>query len=75
MKGFFFRIIVPTLLAIVFFIVFIFVLIVPAFENNMIESKKKMINELTNSAWSVLAEYEKECRMGLMSEGDAKQNA
>lgn len=75
MKGFFFRIVLPTMLAIVLFVLSIFILIVPVFRDNMIESKKEMINELTNSAWSILAKYEEDRIKGIITIKEAQEKA
>jgi PAS domain S-box-containing protein len=54
---FFLRIILPTLMAFFLFTASIFVIIIPSFESQMLDRKREMINELTNSAWSILEEY------------------
>ena len=35
-------------------------LILPAFEQTLMERKREMIRELTNSAWSILADYQRD---------------
>jgi len=57
---FLFGIVVPSLLAVGLFITSIYVIIIPSFERNMMEKKKDMINELTNTAWSLVNEYNEE---------------
>ena len=37
----------------------------PSFEQSLLDRKREMIRELTNSAWSILAESEREARTGL----------
>ena len=74
-KQFFIRIILPTLLVFSLFTISIFVIILPAFENNMLERKREMINELTNSAWSILEEFHQKEQIGELSSEVAKQYA
>jgi len=58
-KEFSFKIILPTLSVFAFFTVLIFAIIIPSIKNYMLEGKREMIRELTNSAWSILDEFEK----------------
>ena len=55
---FYLRIVLPSMLAMLLFIVSFFVFILPAFERQMLVRKKEMISELTNTAWSVIDEYQ-----------------
>src|SRR6056297_1328051 len=57
---FFISIVLPSILAIGFFILSIFLVILPSFEKNILEGKKEMISELTNTAWSLIEEYHHE---------------
>jgi PAS domain S-box-containing protein len=75
LNGFFVSIVFPSILAVVFFIVLIFLAIVPAFERNIMEGKKEMISELTNTAWSLLDEYHQESADGHMPADSAKMLA
>ena len=63
-RSFLLRIVLPTLMAIALFVGTIFALIIPQFESKMLDRKRDMIRELTNSAWSILAEYDAEQRDG-----------
>lgn len=54
---FFLGIVLPSILAICLFVVSIFALILPAYENTIMDKKKEMIRELTNTAWSLLEEF------------------
>lgn len=56
-ERFLLRIVIPTVLAIVLFVLSIFIIIVPVFRNNMLDSKKEMIKELTNAAASIVFYY------------------
>lgn len=56
-RNFFVRILLPTILTIVLFISVFFFLILPQFENAIMDRKREMIKELTNTAWSILDEW------------------
>ena len=68
-------IILPTLLAILISIASIYLVVIPAFERSFLESKKEMIRELANVAWSVLVLYEQKERAGTMTRPEAQQKA
>lgn len=74
-RGFFLRILMPTLLSIALFVWLILAYILPTFEQNLLQRKREMIRELTNSAVSVIAEYHHEARRGSLSMSQAKQRA
>ena len=69
------RIVLPTLLAIGLFVVAIFAIIVPAYERQILDRKREMIRELTHSAVSILAEYEREERAGTLTREQAQREA
>jgi len=73
--GFFRRIVVPAFLAILLFVVSVFLFIIPTFENNAIEQKKTMLHELTNTAWSILQKYHHDELAGLLTPQQAKEKA
>ena len=75
LRRFFISIVLPSILAIGFFILSIFIIILPSFERNIMEVKKEMISELTNAAWSLLDEYHREAVTGNMQEDSAKHLA
>jgi signal-transduction protein with cAMP-binding, CBS, and nucleotidyltransferase domain len=62
-------------LAIVLFVVSIFALVIPRFEAILLERKKEMIRELTNSVASILAEYAAEAAAGRTTLGRAQADA
>lgn len=74
-RAFFSRIVLPTVLAIGLFVVAVFALIVPAMRDTLLDRKREVIRELTQSAWSILAEYEKEAAAGLLSRDEAQRLA
>ncbi|MDF1574788.1 MAG: DUF294 nucleotidyltransferase-like domain-containing protein [Bacteroidales bacterium] len=60
LNRFFISIVLPSILAIGLFVLTIFVVILPSSERNIMEGKKEMIAELTNSVCSLLEEYQQE---------------
>jgi signal-transduction protein with cAMP-binding, CBS, and nucleotidyltransferase domain len=75
LKRFFISIVLPSILAIGFFIVLIFIVILPSFERNSMDGKKETISELTNTAWSLLEEYHQEEADGRIPVDSAKMLA
>lgn len=72
---FFLSIVFPSILAIVLFILSISVFIVPSFERNIMDKKKEMISELTNTAWSLLEEYDQEYKNNRLPKEEAQRMA
>ncbi len=68
-------IILPTVLVIMIAIGSIYAVIVPVFKESFFESKREMIRELVNVAWSVLVLYEQQERAGLLTRAEAQQKA
>jgi PAS domain S-box-containing protein len=60
LNHFFVSIVLPSILAIVLFILAIFLVILPSSEQNIMEGKKEMISELTNTVISLMEEYQQE---------------
>jgi len=75
MKKFYLKIILPTILAILLFILTIFLIIIPRYQQNIMNGKREMIKELTNSAWSILSKYENDEKSGFLSREDAQKAA
>lgn len=61
------RIVLPCLLAIALFIVAVFGIALPAFQRNLMEQKKKMIAVATQTAWNILAFYDRQIKSGEIS--------
>jgi len=74
-NNFFIRIVLPTLLAFILFTISFFAFIIPAFENNMLDGKREMISELTNSAWSILNDYNLRYESNIISLEEAKSRS
>jgi PAS domain S-box-containing protein len=69
------RIVVPSLLAIVLFVVAIWGMILPTMEDILVDRKRDTIRELTNTALSLLAAAEREERSGRLSRAEAQRKA
>ena len=69
------RLVLPAFLAIGLFIFSIFFYIIPAFKSSIIERKKEMIQQLTNSAVSILDKYNREIKESGYDREKAKELA
>jgi PAS domain S-box-containing protein len=67
--------ILPAILSVVLFAAVIFGIVLPKAEESMMANKKELIRTLTESAWHVLALYEKKERAGLLSRQEAQNGA
>ncbi len=75
MNRFYLKIILPSIVSILLFILTIFLFIIPHFQQNIMNGKREMIKELTNSAWSILNKYENDERKGLLTQELAQKTA
>jgi PAS domain S-box-containing protein len=73
--GFFRRIVVPALLAIILFIVTVFAFVIPAFQKSAMQQKQSMLLELTNTAWSILQKYHRDQVAGVLPVDEAQNKA
>lgn len=71
-RTFILRIFLPTFLAIALFLTAIWVFVIPSFENTLLDRKRELIRELTNSAISILTSYHNEELAGTMSRAEAQ---
>lgn len=69
------KIILPSVLSVFLFVLAIFLFIIPHFQKNILNGKRETIQELTNSAWSILLKYQQEESAGQISAEEAKQRA
>lgn len=69
------RIFLPTLIAIALFLASIWGLILPSFEQTLMDRKHELIRELTNSAYSILASYQRDEQSGLFTRAEAQSLA
>lgn len=70
-----YHVFLPTTLAMGLFVGAIFAVLLPAYERSLLDRKREMIRELTNSAWSILAGYEREERRGALPRAEAQRLA
>ncbi len=75
MKRVYIKIILPSILTILLFILAIFLIIIPQFQESIMNGKREMIKELTNSAWSILNKYENDEKNGLLTRDEAQTTA
>ena len=71
----FLRIVLPSLLVIGVFVTLVFAFLIPTMEQRLLDRKREMVAELTNSAWSILWDYHREVQAGEMSLEQAQQAA
>ena len=74
-RNFFVQIILPTILAFLLFTVSIFSIIIPTFRQNILDRKREMIREITNTAWSILDEFHRMEQDGQLTRVEAQQQA
>jgi PAS domain S-box-containing protein len=74
-SGFLLRIVLPAFLAVVLFVLAIFLVLIPAAEREMMQGKKETIQELTRAAVSILNEYQELEVAGKMTKEQAQGEA
>ncbi len=74
-KDFLVKILLPTFLTIALFIISFFQIIIPRFEETILDRKREMIRELTNSAWSIIEGQYEFVQKGLKPLGEAQTSA
>jgi len=74
-RTFIIRIFLPTIIAISLFLAAIWGILLPSFEQTLLDRKRELIRELTSSAWSVLASYESDEQSGELSREEAQSMA
>lgn len=74
-KSFGLHIVMPSFLALALFIAALFFVFVPRFEASLLDRKKEMIRELTNSAWSILEGFHQDAESGAMTKPEAQRMA
>lgn len=72
---FFIRILLPVLLAIGLFITSFFLVFIPQFENAVMDRKREMTKELTNSAWSIIDKWHRTELDGKITKDEAQEIA
>jgi PAS domain S-box-containing protein len=71
----FVKVLLPTLITIALLITAIFVVVIPQFENIIIDRKREMIRELTNSTISMIERWYKLEKEGRLNTADAQNSA
>jgi PAS domain S-box-containing protein len=74
-RSYILRILLPTLIAIGLFLGAIWGIILPSFEKSLLDRKRELIHELTNSVWSILSSYERDEESGLLTREQAQTMA
>ncbi len=69
------RILLPVLLATGLFVAALFAVLLPAVERSLLDRKREMIRELTHSASSILANYERQAQTGALLRAEAQELA
>lgn len=69
------RIVIPTLLAAFLFVAALFAWLLPAVERALLDRKRELIRELTRSACSILADYDRQAEAGVISRTEAQNLA
>lgn len=64
---FFLKIVFPAIVTMLLFISALFFVIIPSFRNTMMQDKKDMIKELSETAWSILNEYAEQEKSGKLT--------
>jgi PAS domain S-box-containing protein len=75
MNNIYLKLVLPTVISILLFILTIFLILIPRYKQNIMNGKREMIKELTNSALSILSEYENDEREGLLTGEEARKTA
>ena len=69
------RVAVPSVLVIVFFVFLLFAVLIPTVEELLLDRKRETTAELTNSAWSILSDYDRAVREGDLTLEEAQTAA
>ncbi len=74
-RSFILRVALPAILSVVLFVLAIFLILIPAVENQMLQGKKETTQELTRSAISIVDEYYGEEVAGTLTREQAQAEA
>ncbi len=67
------RMIIPVALAFILFTLSIFFLFIPSVEKQMMDEKRDMIRGLTDTAWSLISQYDRDVKDGRFSLKEAQK--
>ena len=59
-----YKLILPSLLAVILFVVSVFGIILPGFKDSLMERKKETLQELTRAAWNILDDHQQKVETG-----------
>ncbi|MFP4249688.1 MAG: DUF294 nucleotidyltransferase-like domain-containing protein [Armatimonadota bacterium] len=74
-RHFLLHVVLPTVLAVILFMGAIFGVLLPAFERSLLDRKRETIQELTQSAWSILRAYHEDVNAGAVTLEEAQKLA
>lgn len=74
-KFFFLKVVLPTLIAIIMFTASFFLILIPSLENNLLDQKRNMLKELTNTAISILSDNLHMAENGKITLAEAKRRS
>ncbi len=74
-RPFVLRVVLPAIAAMALFLIALWGLILPSFEQTLVDRKREMIRELTNAAWSVLGAYHADEQAGTLTREEAQAAA
>jgi PAS domain S-box-containing protein len=74
-SGFLLRIVLPAVLAVVLFVLAVFLLLLPSVERELLDGKKETTRELTRAAVSIVNEYHAQETAGVLTRDQAQQEA
>jgi signal transduction histidine kinase len=69
------KLILPSMLAIILFVYSLFGIILPGFEESLLERKKETIQELTATAWDILVHYNQKVIDGELTQKESQKLA
>jgi PAS domain S-box-containing protein len=75
LRKIFISIIIPAIISILLFFLSVWLIIVPIVEKNMMDDKKEMLSELTQTAWSLIEEYYHDYTDSIYTLNEAQQLA
>jgi PAS domain S-box-containing protein len=75
MRSFAFRAVIITFLTIGLFFASIFFVVIPTLERSIMDQKREMIRELTNSAWNIMAKFHGDEQAGVLPRAEAQKQA
>ncbi len=69
------RVVLPVLLTMILFLATFYLIAIPTMEEHLLDSKRNMIRQLTNTVWELLDDYHQRVQAGEIDLAEAKQRA